>query len=103
MKITTISRPIAAGDRLSVTDCWPSVALTVVLATVVISAGSAPALIRLASWVAESEVKLPVICSLVALAAAGHLRGGEDVVVEEDRDLRRRSSRVRRVDAYAAW
>ena len=42
-------------------DCCPRVALTVVLATVVMSAGSAPALIRLASWVAESDVKLPVI------------------------------------------
>ena len=32
------------------------------VATVVISAGNAPALIRLASWVAESEVNPPVIC-----------------------------------------
>ena len=62
MKMITMSRPIAACDQAErVTDCCPSVALTDVLATVVISAGSAPALMRLASWVAESEVKLPVI------------------------------------------
>src|SRR5580700_527368 len=61
MKMTTISSPIPPAISERVTDCWPSDALTVVLATVVISAGSAPALIRLARVVAESDVKLPVI------------------------------------------
>jgi hypothetical protein len=61
MKMTTINRPMPPATSERVTDCWPRVALTVVLATVVISAGNAPALIWLASAVAESVVKFPVI------------------------------------------
>ena len=92
--------PPAISER--VTDCWPSVALTVVLATVVISAGSAPALIRLARVVAESVVKSAGDLGLVALAAAGDDRRREHIVVEEDRDLRERARRVRRVDVVGS-
>src|SRR6266480_1818195 len=62
MNRITISRPTAPAMRLLVTDCWPRLALTSVVDTVPISAGSAPALIALARPLAVAVVKLPVIC-----------------------------------------
>jgi hypothetical protein len=62
MKMTMISSPTAPAMRLRCTVCWPRVALTSLLCTVAISAGSAPADTSLASCCAWALVKLPVIC-----------------------------------------